>query len=80
MRTDVLKHTLDYRIVRDRILRSVENRHFKLIECLARRVSEAAGEDPRVKKVYVELVKPSAMRRAESVSIIATWERRKYGN
>lgn len=76
LRTDLLEHALDYKTIRDCIIKVVTETKFRLIETLAGRIVEELSVDRRISKLQIEVDKPNAMRLAESVSASLTWERR----
>jgi FolB domain-containing protein len=73
--TDSFEDTVDYKKIKKRILRIVEESRCRLLEALARRISDAILEEPRVLKATVEVDKPKALRFAESVSVVCSAER-----
>ena len=75
MRTDSLEDALDYKQVRDSIMRSVAGTRFRLIEALANGIVQELSKDPRILKVELEVDKPNALRLTDSVSAIIRWER-----
>jgi D-erythro-7,8-dihydroneopterin triphosphate epimerase len=75
LRSDLLEDALDYKQVRDRIVRVVESSQFKLIETLADGIVRELIKDQRIFRLQLEVDKPHALRLAESVSAILHWER-----
>jgi D-erythro-7,8-dihydroneopterin triphosphate epimerase len=75
LRTDLLEHALDYKIIRDRMIKVVTETKFRLIETLVDHIVQALSVDARISRMYVEVDKPNAMRLAESVSASVTWHR-----
>ena len=68
-KSDRIADTLDYRIVRNGVMDTVENSRFFLIEALAERIAEVCLAEPRVQKVRVTVEKPTALRFAKSVGV-----------
>ncbi|MBI4558487.1 MAG: dihydroneopterin aldolase [Candidatus Hydrogenedentes bacterium] len=74
-RSDLIADTVDYKQVKKRILRAVEQRQYNLVERLAEEVAELCLEDPRVQRVEVCVDKPGALRFARSVAVEIERER-----
>ena len=68
-RTDALEDTVDYRALKKRIIRLVEESHFYLIEALAERIADECLRDERVAQVEVAVEKPGALRFARTVGV-----------
>ena len=66
---DDLRHTVDYKEVRDRIASTVKESRCFLLEALAERVAEATLVNPRVRAVRVKLDKPGALRMTRTVGV-----------
>jgi FolB domain-containing protein len=77
---DSIDSTIDYSLVRDKILRRVEGSEFRLIETLAHDILNYLITDARISSVVLEVDKPGALRHAESVSIRLDWRRRNGGS
>ena len=75
-RLDSLDQAIDYRKVRDRVATLVEASQFMLIETLVQHIVLSLSEDLRIDRLQVEVEKPGALRRADSVSASLTWERK----
>ena len=75
LETDSLEDALDYKQVRDRIVRFVEGTQFKLLEKLADGIVQELIQDSRIISLRLEVDKPGALRLAESVSAITEWRR-----
>lgn len=73
--TDALEDTLDYKSVSDRVVTAVERSHFKLVESLAHHIVSELTPHPKLISIIVEVIKPGALKRAESVSVTIAWER-----
>ncbi len=67
--SDRLEDTVDYKAVKQRIIKEVEKSDFRLIERVAGRVAELCLETPGVHAVEVEVEKPGALRFARTVSV-----------
>lgn len=61
-RTDDLRHTVDYSVLKKAILTEGETKSFKLIERLAERVAGLSLEFPLVRQVEVRIQKLGALR------------------
>ena len=75
LKTDSIEDALDYKQLRDHIVSVVSVTKFKLLETLADRLLQELIKDARILKVQLEIDKPNALRLADSVSAIVTWER-----
>lgn len=71
-RTDNLAHTVDYKAVKQQVIRLVENSAFQLIETLADRVARLCLAHPGVTSATVTVDKPGALRFARSVAVEVT--------
>lgn len=67
-RSDAIADTIDYKSVKQAVLREVEQSQFHLIERLAERIAEIALGFP-IKRVDVSVDKPGALRYARSVAV-----------
>jgi FolB domain-containing protein len=74
-RSDRFEDTVDYRVIKKRLLEAIENSQFSLVEALAQALADLCLEDTRVHEVTVEVEKPSALRFARSVSARITRRR-----
>ncbi len=61
-RTDDLRHTIDYSLLKKSILAESESKSFKLIERLAQRIAELSLQFPLVQQVDVQVQKLGALR------------------
>ena len=68
-RTDALEDTVDYRALKKRIIRLVEESRFYLIEALAQSIADECLQDSRVERVEVAVEKPGALRFARTVGV-----------
>jgi dihydroneopterin aldolase/D-erythro-7,8-dihydroneopterin triphosphate epimerase len=68
-RTDALEDTVDYRALKKRIIRLVEESRFYLIEALAQSIADECLRDSRVEQVEVAVEKPGALRFARTVGV-----------
>jgi D-erythro-7,8-dihydroneopterin triphosphate epimerase len=73
--TDSLADALDYKEIRDRIVKIVTSAKFRLLETLADRIVQELIWDKRILRVELEIDKPHAMRLTDSVSAILHWQR-----
>jgi FolB domain-containing protein len=71
-RSDRVEDALDYRALKKKVLRLVEDSRFYLIEALAEAVAEACLAEPKVARVEVRVEKPSALRFARTVAVEIT--------
>lgn len=67
--TDLLDDSVDYRALKKRIVRMVEESEYHLVEALAEHIAEMCLEDARVQEARVTVEKPSALRFARSVGV-----------
>jgi FolB domain-containing protein len=65
----------DYKAIADAVVELVEGRRVKLIEAVASLVADRVLEDPRVLRVRVEVGKPNALARADTVRAVLERER-----
>jgi D-erythro-7,8-dihydroneopterin triphosphate epimerase len=75
VRTDSLDDALDYKRIRDCIVAVVQETKSKLLETLAEVIAQELSKDVRISRLQLEVDKPNALRLAESVSAVITWER-----
>ncbi len=68
-RTDALEDAVDYRALKKRIIRLVEESRFRLIEALAESIAAECLRDGRVERVKVAVEKPGALRFARTVGV-----------
>ncbi len=66
--SDALADTIDYKAVKQAILKEVESSQFHLIERLSERIAEIALGFP-IERVDVSIDKPGALRYARSVAV-----------
>ena len=69
---DDLSKTVDYSDLCKRIVKSVRQSNFHLIESLAETVSRICLEDSRVKKAVVKVTKPKAISLSKGASVEIT--------
>ncbi len=67
--TDDVEKTVDYRVIRDRIVEHVEGIPHELIETLAEHLATMVLEDEKVQEVRVRVDKPGALRFEHSVAV-----------
>jgi D-erythro-7,8-dihydroneopterin triphosphate epimerase len=67
--TDDLRYAVDYAALSHRIAERVERSQFRLLERLAEEILNLALAEPLVRAATVEVEKPDALPRAESVSV-----------
>jgi 2-amino-4-hydroxy-6-hydroxymethyldihydropteridine diphosphokinase len=68
-RSDRFEDTVDYRGLKKRILKMVEDSHFHLVEALAEEVAAICLAEPKVRQAIVRVEKPSALRFARTVGV-----------
>lgn len=68
-KSDRFEDTVDYKEMKKRILRAVEDSGFNLVEALAEHVAEVCLSHPLVTQAQVAVEKPSALRFARSVGV-----------
>jgi FolB domain-containing protein len=74
-KSDRFEDAIDYRALKKRIVRTVEESEYHLVEALAERIAEMCLEDPAVMQAQVMVEKPTALRFARSVGVEITRER-----
>ena len=67
--TDNFADTLDYKAVKQRIVRLVEDSRYYLLEALAEAIAGTCLEFERVERVDVTVEKPGALRFARTVAV-----------
>ncbi len=67
--TDHFDEQLDYRLIKKRVVASVEASQFYLVEALAERVARLCLESRGIEEVQVTIDKPGALRFARSVAV-----------
>ena len=68
-KTDDLNDTVDYKTLTKKIIKTVEESQFYLLEKLTNTILNLALKNPRVLAATVRVDKPQALRFAESVSV-----------
>ena len=76
--SDRIEDTIDYKRVKQSILKLVENSSFFLVERLAESIAEVCFGEPRVQGVTVSVDKPGALRFTRSVAIESTRRRDRH--
>ena len=76
--SDRIEDTIDYKRVKQSILKLVENSSFFLVERLAESIAEVCFGEPRVQGVTVSVDKPGALRFTRSVAIEITRRRDRH--
>ena len=66
--SDDIEDTVDYKTIKKRTLKMVQQSEYFLVERLAERIAELALESPVVQRVDVAVDKPGALRFARSVA------------
>ncbi len=70
--TDRLEDSIDYSVLKRRVVEMAQESSFLLIEALAERIAGICLEDPRVLEAQVRVEKPTALRYARSVGVEIT--------
>lgn len=68
-RNDRLEDSVNYKTLKKKVIRLVENSEFFLIEKLAAKIADLCLDEKRVQKVRVLVDKPGALRFARSVAV-----------
>ncbi len=68
-KSDLFEDTVDYRGMKKRIVKMVEESQYYLVEALAQAVAEICLSDSKVMEVKVRVEKPSALRFARTVGV-----------
>ncbi len=66
---DQFKDTVDYRSIKKRVVKMVEESKYFLVEALAEAVARICLSDPKVVETKVRVEKPSALRFARTVGV-----------
>lgn len=67
--SDAIEDTVDYKELRDRIVRLSEGKPHGLLEALAQHIADLCLENPKVEAVDVTVDKPGALRFSRSVAV-----------
>ncbi len=67
--SDQFEDTVDYRSIKKKIVKMVEESRYYLIEALAEEVAQICLSDPKVLEANVRVEKPSALRFARTVGV-----------
>lgn len=70
--SDNIEDTVDYKRVKQSVLKLVENSEYLLIERLADAIARTCLQEKQVQTVHVSLDKPGALRFARSVAVEIT--------
>lgn len=68
-RSDALADSVDYSVLKRRILQATEGTQYRLIEALAQRIADECLKDPRIECVKVAVEKPGVLRFARTVGV-----------
>lgn len=68
-RSDALADSVDYSVLKRRILQATEGTQYRLIEALAQRIADECLKDPRIECVKVAIEKPGVLRFARTVGV-----------
>jgi FolB domain-containing protein len=67
--TDRIDDTVNYKVIRDKVVRIVERSAYELIEALAAKIADVCLENPQVLSVNVVVDKPGALTMSRSVAV-----------
>ena len=73
--SDQLADAIDYKSIRDRILKVTRDSKFHLIEALVECIGAELRQDQRIQRYHIEIDKPGALRLVDSVSVATSWQR-----
>ena len=76
--SDSIEHAVNYRTMSKRVIQLVENSQFLLVERMADEIAKLCLADPRADAVQVEVLKPGAVRFADSVGVEVSRSRADY--
>jgi len=68
LQSDAMEDTVDYKLIKKRIIEIVEHSSCRLIETLANRILSLIMDDSRILTATVRVDKPGALRFAKTVS------------
>ena len=68
-KSDQLDDSVDYKVLKKRILAMAENSEFRLVEALAQAVADICLANPSVLEAIVRIDKPGALRFARSAAV-----------
>ena len=75
-KSDCFGDTVDYRAIKKKILKMVEDSNYHLVEALAEAIADLCLEYPGVLEVQVRVEKPTALRFARAVGVEITRPRK----
>lgn len=73
--SDSIDDAVNYRSIAKDVINLVENSQFLLVERMAEEIAKLALKDPKAEAAWVEVLKPGAVRFAESVGVSIERER-----
>ena len=65
--SDAIEDTVDYKEIKNKVIKTVEKSKYFLVEKLAQRIAEVCLSYKKVKRVKVNVQKPGALRFAKTV-------------
>ncbi len=74
--TDDIQDTVDYKVIKKKVVAMVENSEFFLVEKLAQRIADICLENSLVQAVRISVAKPGALRFARTVIVEIERERK----
>lgn len=75
VKSDDINDTVDYKLLKRKIIKYVENSKVFLLEKMADGILNIVFENPKVLHAKVEVDKPNALRYTDSVSVVAARDR-----
>ncbi len=68
-KTDDINDTVDYKTINKNVIKYVEDGNFNLVERVAGGIADIIMKNNKIKKAFVKVDKPGALRFADSVSV-----------
>ncbi len=68
-KTDNLDNAINYKEIYDLVVNLAKNSHFYLVETLAQEIANACLKNFKIKKIKVKILKPEALKLAESAGV-----------
>ena len=76
--SDSIEHAVNYRTISKRVIELVEHSEFFLVEKMAEEIAKLCLADPRAEQARVEVLKPGAVRFADSVGVEVVRDKSAY--
>ena len=74
-KSDSIDDTVNYKVIKQRIIKEVESARYYLLDRLADQILKVIMKEKKIKRAIVEVDKPQALRFADSVSVVCASER-----